>query len=123
MYGNKPNQWSNNLFGMDRLRYITNAFTRMRYCDQNGHLMLKEKSAPGTQPNGIVPWFQVENRASQHERILFGHWSMLGYYHTENIWSLDSGCLWGGQLTALNFGKKKTPTAIQIHCPSYKSPS
>ena len=116
MYGNEPSRWSNCLEGMERLRFITNCFTRLRYCDSEGNLALSEKGPPGTQRQSCIPWFQVPNRASRHDPILFGHWSTLGYHQSDNIWALDSGCLWGGKLTAVKLRKKKPPAPVQIDC-------
>jgi len=116
MYGNKPDHWSDDLQGMDRLRFITNCLTRMRYCDKTGAPALKEKGAPGSQEKGCLPWFEHPHRASRHERIVFGHWSTLGYYHGDNVWSIDSGCLWGGSLTALRLRKKKKPKPTHLDC-------
>ena len=117
MYGNEPIRWSDCLEGMERIRFITNCFTRLRYCDAQGNLALNEKGPPGTQQQRYIPWFQVPNRASRHDPILFGHWSTLGYHQSDNIWALDSGCLWGGKLTAVKLRKKKSPLPIQIGCP------
>ncbi|MCP4993036.1 MAG: symmetrical bis(5'-nucleosyl)-tetraphosphatase, partial [Gammaproteobacteria bacterium] len=78
MYGNQPDLWSDNLVGMDRLRFITNCFSRLRYCDIKGQLAMKEKGTPGTQVPSVLPWFEIPGRATQNERILFGHWSTLG---------------------------------------------
>lgn len=122
MYGNHPDRWSDNLRGMDRLRFITNCFTRLRYCTRDGRLAMKEKGAPGGQDASLVPWFKVPGRASRGQRILFGHWSTLGYYHGENVWSLDTGCLWGGQLTALRLRKKRPPKPVQLPCPGVLRP-
>lgn len=122
MYGNRPLYWSEDLQGMDRLRFITNCFTRLRYCDAQGRLALKEKGAPGSQRSGFLPWFEVPGRASSNDRILFGHWSTLGYWQGSNCWALDSGCLWGGQLTALQLRSKKPPVLYQVDCPGAKSP-
>jgi bis(5'-nucleosyl)-tetraphosphatase (symmetrical) len=123
MYGNEPDIWSDKLKGMGRLRFITNCFTRMRYCDQRGRLALKEKGPPGSQPRGIMPWYDIPGRASRNDRILFGHWSTLGCLHTGNVWALDSGCLWGGKLTAVKLEKHKPPKVIQIPCPGARSPN
>ncbi|MCP4288784.1 MAG: symmetrical bis(5'-nucleosyl)-tetraphosphatase [Gammaproteobacteria bacterium] len=116
MYGNNPKCWSDQLTGMDRLRFITNCFTRLRYCTVKGELMLKEKGAPGSQRFGCVPWFEVPGRASSSARILFGHWSTLGFHQAQNTWALDSGCLWGGKLTALKLRKNRPAKVIQIAC-------
>ena len=101
MYGNKPKKWKNNLRGLDRLRFITNCFTRLRYCKPKGKLSLHDKGPPGTQRAGRIPWFDAPNRQSADTLIFFGHWSTLGLLHRNNVWSLDTGCLWGGQLTAI----------------------
>jgi len=116
MYGNSPMRWSDDLRGMERLRFITNCFTRLRYCDAEGNLDLTEKGAPGSQSPDYLPWFEVPGRASAGERIIFGHWSTLGYLHTGNVWALDSGCLWGGALTALPLRRKGPARAIQLPC-------
>lgn len=101
MYGNEPDRWSDDLTGWDRLRVIINCFTRLRYCDAEGRMALEEKGAPGTQPAPFTPWFAVPGRKTRNERVLFGHWSTLGIYKGDNVWGLDSGCAWGGSLTAL----------------------
>lgn len=117
MYGNEPSRWSDGLTGMERLRFITNCFTRLRYCDDQGNLALKEKGRPGSQRQPYIPWFQVPKRASRHDPILFGHWSTLGYHQSDNVWALDSGCLWGGRMTAVKVSAKNPPAPIQIDCP------
>ncbi len=78
MYGNKPDQWNDNLRGMDRLRFVINAFTRMRFCREDGTVDLKAKDAPGEQPEGLLPWFDVPGRKSAEVRVVCGHWSTLG---------------------------------------------
>lgn len=100
MYGNTPAQWSDKLAGWDRLRYITNSLTRIRYCLKNGALDFKNSSAPGTQPPGYYPWFSLKDRVSSASNIVFGHWSSLGYYKDNKVICIDSGCLWGGALVA-----------------------
>jgi bis(5'-nucleosyl)-tetraphosphatase (symmetrical) len=119
MYGDKPDVWSPDLVGMDRLRFIINAFTRMRYCDKHGRLDLAHNGSPGLQPKHLVPWFNVPGRKSAAIRIVFGHWSSLGYYEGDNCYAIDTGCLWGGQLTALRLMDK--PERISIACPNIKS--
>ena len=123
MYGNEPTHWSEDLEGMDRLRFITNCFTRLRYCDNSGGLALKEKGPPGSQNSAYTPWFEVPGRASGKDKILFGHWSTLGYRHEGNVWALDTGCLWGGKLTALRLSKHMSPTPYQWDCHGYKKPN
>ena len=122
MYGNKPDRWDSRLDGMDRLRFITNCFTRMRYCDARGRLALGEKGAPGTQAPGLMPWFQVAGRASRESRIVFGHWSTLGFYQGDNVVALDSGCLWGGWLTAFRLKKGRPADPIQVGCAGRRKP-
>ncbi|NOX91443.1 MAG: symmetrical bis(5'-nucleosyl)-tetraphosphatase [Gammaproteobacteria bacterium] len=104
MYGNQPDVWRDDLSGRDRLRFITNSFTRLRYCDAAGRFDFKAKGEPGTQPAGYLPWFEVPGRRSENVRIVFGHWSTLGFCREHNIVSLDTGCLWGKQLTAVRLG-------------------
>ena len=101
IYGNDPDHWEADLGDWDRIRFITNCFTRLRYCTEAGQLDLRQKGAPGSQPAGLVPWFLAPHRRSRDARILFGHWSTLGYYQGEGVCCLDTGCLWGGTLTAL----------------------
>ncbi|MCB1856741.1 MAG: symmetrical bis(5'-nucleosyl)-tetraphosphatase [Gammaproteobacteria bacterium] len=122
MYGNKPRCWSDRLAGMERLRFITNCFTRMRYCDPWGNLALGEKGPPGAQSSPYLPWFQIPGRATRQERIIFGHWSTLGYHCSDNTWALDSGCVWGGSLTALKLRKTKSPKPFRIQCPGALKP-
>jgi bis(5'-nucleosyl)-tetraphosphatase (symmetrical) len=116
MYGNQPGRWSEDLTGMDRLRFITNCLTRLRYCDAEGNLDLKAKGPPGSQPAGYLPWYAVPGRASRGERIVFGHWSTLGYLAEHNVWGLDTGCLWGGTLTAVRISENKPIMPIDVPC-------
>ena len=122
MYGNKPARWSKRLQGMDRLRFIINCFTRLRYCGADGTLALEEKGAPGTQGTGLYPWFEAPNRASANERIVCGHWSTLGFVNRHNVWSLDTGCLWGGSLTAVRLRREKSLIPMQLPCAGVLDP-
>ncbi len=106
MYGDKPAVWSSELRGMARIRFIVNCFTRMRYCESNGRLDFKNKGAIGTQPKHLMPWFAVPERKSLDMNIVFGHWSTLGYYQGYNCHAIDTGCLWGGELSALRLSGK-----------------
>jgi bis(5'-nucleosyl)-tetraphosphatase (symmetrical) len=105
LYGDKPKQWSEQLTGWERLRFITNCFTRLRYCNATGKLALKNKQTPQLKTNSSLtedkPWFLWEHRASRTLRIVFGHWATLGYYADNGVYALDTGCVWGGALTAL----------------------
>ncbi len=121
MYGNEPRQWKKGLKGMERYRFITNCFTRMRYCDFRGRLALKEKGKPGSQRIGYYPWFKMPDRKTRSQRIIFGHWSTLGYLNQHNVWAIDSGCLWGGSLTALKLNGKQ-PQPIFQPCPGGLKP-
>ncbi|MFT4060157.1 MAG: symmetrical bis(5'-nucleosyl)-tetraphosphatase [Legionella sp.] len=102
MYGNDPNCWSDDLQGMDRLRVITNYFTRMRCCDAQGCLSLHYKGTLATAPANLYPWYAVPNRKEIAVDIVFGHWAALqGVCPDPKIYAIDTGCLWNGQLTAL----------------------
>lgn len=102
MYGNEPACWSADLKGQARLRIITNFFTRMRFCDIQGCLSLACKRAPSDAPPGLFPWFEVPGRRPVHEDIVFGHWAALeGKSIVERVFPIDTGCFWGGELTAL----------------------
>lgn len=123
MYGNRPDRWSESLSGIQRLRFITNCFTRLRYCSADGVLALKEKGPPGTQANRTdLPWFEQPTRLSRDTRIVFGHWSTLGYVQKHNVWALDTGCLWGGALTLLRLDDQQ-PTPIHLPCSGTQDPS
>jgi bis(5'-nucleosyl)-tetraphosphatase (symmetrical) len=107
MYGNLPAVWHHNLEGFDRLRFITNALTRMRYCYSGGELELSCKVTPGEQPNNLVPWYELSANKLDCS-IVFGHWASLnGKCDQPNIHALDTGCVWGGKLTALRLEDKK----------------
>jgi len=114
MYGNQPDQWNDALSGWPRLRFITNAFTRMRYCHDNLTLDLKHNGVPGSQPEYLKPWLNFLDAEQKQWRILFGHWSTLGLSQIDNVFALDGGCLWGGKLTALAL--EDTPRYIHLDC-------
>jgi bis(5'-nucleosyl)-tetraphosphatase (symmetrical) len=101
MYGNEPDLWRDDLEGWARLRYAINAFTRLRVCDaETGRLLLAFKGPPSTAPRGAVPWFRVPWRRTLESRLVFGHWSALGYVNEPGALGLDTGCVWGGHLAA-----------------------
>lgn len=115
MYGNQPDIWSGDLQGVPLLRFIINCFTRMRYLSVEGRLDFTNDGPLGSQPDYLLPWFAVPKRKSADLRIVFGHWSQLGYYEGHNCYAIDTGCLWGGQLTALRLGE--AVERISIACP------
>lgn len=121
MYGDLPDRWSDELAGMERLRFITNCLTRLRYCSEDGQLALQHKSADGkafVDESGtkLMPWFAAPNRKSAKHLILFGHWSTLHrcYWPQHQVWGLDTGCVWGSRLTALHL---QTRRLIQAPAP------
>jgi bis(5'-nucleosyl)-tetraphosphatase (symmetrical) len=116
MYGNEPTVWSRKLDREERRRYTINALTRMRYCDRRGRLDLSESGPPGSQPKGLRPWFDVDNRRSRNVHIFFGHWAALGLMRRTDVTALDSGCVWGGCLTAVRLDKPTRP--IKVQCTS-----
>lgn len=101
MWGNQPDAWRDDLRGWDRLRVIVNAMTRLRFCTPAGRMELGRKGPPGSAPPGTLPWFAAPGRASATHTVIFGHWSALGLHLEPNLAGLDTGCLWGGSLTAL----------------------
>lgn len=102
MYGNEPDYWSPELTGFDRLRVITNYFTRMRFCDRQGRLLLGYKGSLAKAPVEHYPWYAVPGRQTIEADIVFGHWAALrGHSPVAHIHAIDTGCLWGGELTAL----------------------
>jgi bis(5'-nucleosyl)-tetraphosphatase (symmetrical) len=114
MYGNHPKKWDDNLEGYDRLRCITNYFTRMRFCYADGSLDLKNKGTLDSHSVDTMPWFQVPERKSADLNILFGHWAALaGVTHTPRVFALDTGCVWGYCLTAMRLEDQKR---FQVLC-------
>ena len=101
MYGNQPANWQDDLIGFDRLKVITNAMTRMRVCKADGEMEFAFKGQLQDIPADYMPWFNAPNRQSENTRIFCGHWSALGLSQRNNVTSLDTGCLWGGQLSAI----------------------
>lgn len=101
MFGNKPAVWSGRLKGVERMRASINVLTRLRYCDVRGRIAFGEKGAPGTQQAGLYPWYEVPGGLKRDTRIVCGHWSTLGRFSGLGIYAIDTGCVWGGSLTAL----------------------
>ena len=113
MYGNHPAQWDDALSAYPRLRVITNAFTRMRICTPQGEMEFKFKGEMQDVPAGYLPWFEVPNRASADATVVCGHWSALGLKVTPRLITLDTGCLWGGALSAVRLEDRRV---FQVMC-------
>ena len=107
MYGNYPLRWDPGLEGVERLRFITNCFTRIRYCGADGRLNFTDKGPPGTQLGGSLPWFRVPGRRSLDLRFVVGHWAALGVHREAGVQALDSGCAWGRRLTAMRLDSEE----------------
>ena len=113
MWGSQPEAWRDELQGWDRLRVIVNAMTRLRFCTPDGRMALASKGPPERAPAGTLPWFAVPGRASADHTVLFGHWSALGLRIESNLAGLDTGCLWGGSLTAFRLEDRQL---FQVAC-------
>ena len=113
MYGSSPAQWSSDMTGMVRYRVIVNALTRLRFCTAEGKMDLKQNGPPETAPQGYWPWFALPNRKNSDVVIVSGHWAALGLRVADNLLALDSGCVWGGSLTAVRLGDRKL---FQVPC-------
>ncbi|MEH8047577.1 bis(5'-nucleosyl)-tetraphosphatase (symmetrical) ApaH [Gallibacterium anatis] len=118
MYQNSPDLWSEDLSGIERLRYSINVFTRMRYCYPDNRLEFACKLPPNEAPAPLKPWFELGNPLYQQTAILFGHWASLVDYPTpKNIYALDTGCVWGNRLTMLRWEDKQlfTQQAVKAY--------
>ena len=118
MYGNTPATWSDDLQGNERLRCIVNALTRMRFCSVSGEMDFAIKDGAAAAPEGFSAWFDLP-RLSEDCTVVFGHWSTLGLQLRHNLMAIDTGCIWGGQLTAISMHDRKM---IQIDCPQQQKP-
>lgn len=113
MYGDEPARWSADLEDLPRYRYIINALTRMRYCSSDGRrLDFRDNGPPGSQGAGLVPWFDVPDRPAAGQRIVFGHWSALGFLERPGLLGIDTGCVWGRSLTAVRIDGAATRTSV-----------
>lgn len=117
MYGNQPNYWDDSLTGMNRLRAIVNALTRLRFCDNEGIMDLANKTEKAS--IGYQRWFDVSNRVCQDKIIVFGHWSALGLVLQDRLIGLDTGCIWGGQLTAIRLSDRHR---VSVICDEFPNP-
>lgn len=121
MYGNLPDAWGEALCGEDRLRFVVNCFTRLRYCHADGRLDFHHKGEPGSQADGLLPWFAAPGRRTAGDTVLFGHWSTLGRVHwpEHRVYGLDGGCVWGGDLVALH---AESGRIVRESCAGYRQP-
>jgi bis(5'-nucleosyl)-tetraphosphatase (symmetrical) len=120
MFGNRPARWSSRLHGHDRLRAAINIFTRMRYCDAHGRIDFDAKGPPGSQRTGLYPWFEVPGVRTRDTRIVCGHWSALGRFAGLGIYAIDTGCVWGGKLTALRLDRED-PEFISVDAEPHRT--
>lgn len=120
MYGDEPDRWSDDLSEKDRLRFTINVLTRLRVCTADGRIDLKWKGKPPPPNSPYQPWFDIERRQTRDNRVVFGHWSALGFVQRNGVVGLDSGCVWGGSLTALDLDTDRPP--ITVPCSGYQLP-
>jgi bis(5'-nucleosyl)-tetraphosphatase (symmetrical) len=118
MYGNEPDRWDDRLTGMNRLRFIINVLTRLRLCSADGRIDLSIKGEPPPPPSPLRPWFEFEKRETRQARVIFGHWSALGLVQGPGLLGLDTGCVWGGSLTAQDLDSDRPP--ISLACDAYQ---
>jgi bis(5'-nucleosyl)-tetraphosphatase (symmetrical) len=121
MYGNEPVQWRDELQGPERLRCVINSLTRLRFCSADGSMEFATKEGSGGAPQGYMPWFEVPGRRTEGVPVAFGHWSTLGLINRDDLLSLDTGCVWGGQLTAVRLTDTGREV-IQIPCAQSQKP-
>ena len=122
MYGNEPARWSDSLQGAERLRIVVNALTRLRFCTADGTMHLKASGRPDQAPSGTMAWFDVPGRRTAAQTIAFGHWSTLGYLRRPDIIALDTGCVWGGCLSALRLSPSGDHELVQVECEQAQAP-
>lgn len=123
MYGNTPDHWSDDLTGADRLRVIVNALTRLRFCTASGVMDFESTESASAAPPGLLPWFDAPGRRTAGTLMAFGHWSTLGWLHRSDLLGLDTGCVWGGCLSAVRFGATLAERELlQVHCEQAQAP-
>ena len=116
LYGDQPDRWDQALEGEERLRFIVNCFTRLRYVDADGRLALRVKGSPKkSQTPSLIPWFEAREARWRGTRFVFGHWSTLGFFNNDDVTGLDTGCVWGGTLTALRLDDPGA-RPVQVPC-------
>ncbi|MCP3023015.1 MAG: symmetrical bis(5'-nucleosyl)-tetraphosphatase [Cupriavidus basilensis] len=123
IFGNAADRWEAGLRGIERHRAVVNALTRLRFCNAEGVMDLKTKDGPGSMPAGYMPWFDVPGRRTEDTTVVCGHWSTLGLVMRPNLMALDTGCVWGGKLTAARLASDPAQRSlIQVACPQYCDP-
>lgn len=122
MYGNTPAAWHDDLQGLERLRVVVNALTRLRFCSPSGEMEFNTKEGAASAPTGFMPWFEVPGRRTAGITIAFGHWSTLKQPARSDVWALDSGCVWGGCLSAMRLSPDGHHERLQIPCPQAQAP-
>jgi bis(5'-nucleosyl)-tetraphosphatase (symmetrical) len=122
MYGNEPARWDDRLQGDARLRVIVNALTRLRFCTAEGEMEFASKEGAAGAPAGYLPWFEVPGRRTADVTVAFGHWSTLGWLHRPDVLALDTGCVWGGCLSAVRLGQARAHELIQVQCEAAQTP-
>ena len=123
MYGNTPDHWNASLTGPDRLRVIVNALTRLRFCSAQGVMDFDSTESASAAPPGLMPWFDVPGRSTADTLIAFGHWSTLGWLIRPHCLGLDTGCVWGGCLSAVRFGSSLDERELlQVRCEQAQAP-
>jgi bis(5'-nucleosyl)-tetraphosphatase (symmetrical) len=118
MYGDEPERWDERLAGPERLRFIINVLTRLRLCTADGRVDVSLKGPPPAAPSSLRPWFEHPRRATHDVRVVFGHWSALGLVHRADVLGLDTGCVWGGSLTAVDLDSDRPP--VSVPCAPYQ---
>ena len=127
MYANTPDSWSDSLCGNDRMRVIVNTLTRLRFCTADGRMEFETKDSANAAPSGYMPWFDVPGRRTAKHTVAFGHWSTLGWLGRSGVLAMDTGCVWGGCLSAARVsaqasGMGFTTELIQVQCPQAQQP-
>ncbi|MDM4767340.1 symmetrical bis(5'-nucleosyl)-tetraphosphatase [Pelomonas sp. SE-A7] len=123
MYGNQPDQWNAGLGGIERLRFIVNVLTRLRFCTPQGRMDFEAKDGADSAPAGFMPWFEVPGRRTVGQPVAFGHWSTLGLVQRPDLLALDTGCVWGGALSAACLDEAgRVREVVQVRCDQAQQP-
>jgi bis(5'-nucleosyl)-tetraphosphatase (symmetrical) len=123
VFGNQADRWSDDLTGIERHRVVVNALTRLRFCSADGVMGLKTKDGLTAAPKGLMPWFDAPGRKAADTTVVFGHWSTLGLMMRPNLMALDTGCVWGGKLTAARLSRDPNARElVQVNCQQYRDP-